>query len=162
MRELLAGERCTGRFVDRTDSSKLGYNGHSSSGVFFDYNRDGLVDLFLCNVGIFTKNESDKAGIFVPFGDAFAGHLKPGQRNERSILYKNLGNNQFTDVTDETGLVDTGWAGDASPLDANGDGWPDLYVLNMQGHDSYYENMDGERFEPKSRDVFPKTPWGAM
>ncbi|MCY3845698.1 MAG: CRTAC1 family protein, partial [Acidobacteria bacterium] len=50
----------------------------------------------------------------------------------------------------------------ASPLDANGDGWPDLYVLNMQGHDEYYENVGGEYFEKRSRELFPRTSWGAM
>ncbi len=151
-----------GQFSDRTASSGLGYNGHSSSGVFFDYNRDGLVDLFLCNVGVFTKDEVDSLGIHIPLEDAFAGHLKPAQRNERSILYKNLGNNRFSDVTEETGLIDNSWSGAASPLDVNEDGWPDLYVLNMQGHDEYYQNVEGKRFEKKSRAVFPKTSWGAM
>ena len=59
------------------------------------------------------------------------------------------------------GLLDSSWSGDASPVDFNGDGWQDLYVLNMQGHDSYYENVAG-RFVKKSREVFPKTPWGSM
>ena len=151
-----------GQFTDRTTSSGLEYSGHSSSGVFFDYDRDGLVDLFLCNVGVFTKDEVDPQGIHPPLGDAFAGHLKPEQRNERSILYKNLGDNQFAEVTRQTGLVDDSWAGDASPIDVNEDGWPDLYVLNMQGHDEYYQNVDGKRFEKKSREVFPSTSWGAM
>ena len=152
----------TGQFEDRTESSGLGYSGHSSAGVFFDYDRDGLLDLFLCNVGIFTTEETDERGIHPPLTDAFAGHLKPQLRNEQSILYKNLGNNKFADVTKEVGLVDNSWAGDASPIDANQDGWPDLYVLNMQGHDEYYENVEGKRFEKKSREVFPKTSWGAM
>ena len=65
-------------------------------------------------------------------------------------------------MTEERRLVDESWTGDASPLDANGDGWPDLYVLNMQGHDEYYENVGGEYFERRSRELFPRTPWGAM
>ena len=32
----------------------------------------------------------------------------------------------------------------------------------MQGHDEYYENMEGKYFRKRSRDVFPKTPWGSM
>jgi hypothetical protein len=55
------------------------------------------------------------------------------------------------------GLFDFSWNGDASPVDVNCDGWPDLYVLNMQGHDHYYENVEGGRFERRSREVFPKT-----
>ncbi len=47
-------------------------------------------------------------------------------------------------------------------MDANDDGWLDLYVLNMQGDDQYYENVGGTRFVKKSRAVFPRTSWGAM
>ena len=151
-----------GIFSDVTDSAGLGYVGHSSSAVFFDYNRDGLLDLFLCNVGVYTSDEIGPGGYFVGLSDAFEGHLQPEQRNESSILYENLGNNQFSDVTEERGLIDESWSGDASPIDVNGDLWPDLYVLNMQGHDQYFENVGGEYFERKSRDLFPNTPWGSM
>ena len=87
--------------------------------------------------------------------------MKP-DRLEQSILFKNVGDGRFVDVSEEMGLQDTGWSGDASPLDVNEDGWPDLYVLDMQGNDRYYENVRGERFVERSRSVFPKTPWGAM
>src|SRR4029077_3981220 len=45
-----------GHFKDITTSSGLGYVGHSSSAVFFDYNRDGRLDLFLVNVGRYTTD----------------------------------------------------------------------------------------------------------
>ena len=35
-------------------------------------------------------------------------------------------------------------------VDVNGDGWTDLYVLNMEGFDGYWENQAGERFVDKS------------
>lgn len=165
-----------GEFTDVTERSGLGYVGHSSSSVFFDYDRDGLLDLFLTNVGKYT---SDEIGIvtmepvrgerddveyefYRALPDGFAGHLKPEERNERSLLYRNEGDGVFADVTEETGLVDVCWSGDATPLDANADGWPDLYVLNMQGHDEYYENQEGRSFVRRSREVFPDTPWGSM
>jgi hypothetical protein len=58
--------------------------------------------------------------------------------------------------------VSTAWSGDASFTDLNGDGYPDLYVLNMQGDNHYYENAKGERFVERTDALFPKTPWGAM
>jgi hypothetical protein len=64
-------------------------------------------------------------------------------------------------VTRDAGLIDFSWTGDASPIDANADGWPDLYVLNMQGHDQYFENREG-RFERRTLEVFPNSPWGSM
>ena len=152
-----------GNFTDQTAKAGLGYNGHSSAGVFFDYDRDGLLDLFLCNIGVFTaKEEQGGGGYFKALTDAFAGHLKPKERNETSILYHNTGENKFVDVTEESGLIDVSWSGDASPIDLNDDGWQDLYVTNMQGHDEYYENVEGKVFRKRSREVFPKTPWGSM
>ena len=152
----------TGRFTDVTEASGLRHVGHSSAGVFFDYNRDGLLDLFLCNVGVYSTDRTGPGGYYVGVADAFEGHLQPEARNERSVLYENQGDNRFLDVTEERQLVDGSWTGDASPIDANSDGWPDLYVLNMQGHDEYYENVGGERFERRSRELFPRTPWGSM
>jgi hypothetical protein len=162
-----------GGFADATAKAGVGYQGHSSASVFFDYNRDGLVDLFVANIGQYTRHSAatevvgysrdqpEHANYHVGFDDAFAGHLKP-QRQERSILYENNGDNHFADVTVERRLVDTSWSGAATPFDANEDGWPDLYVLNMQGHDEYYENAGGDHFVRRSREVFPRTPWGSM
>jgi hypothetical protein len=152
-----------GVFRDITAAAGLGYVGHSSSAVFFDYDRDGLLDLFLVNVGRYTTDTTAGSGYkyYVAFEDAFSGHLKPA-RAERSILYRNQGGNRFVDVSRRTGLVDLSWSGDASVMDANEDGWPDLYVLNMQGDDQYYENAGGKQFVRRSRQVFPRTPWGSM
>jgi len=152
-----------GRFRDISAASGLNYSGHSSGAVFFDYNRDGRLDLFLVNVGRYTTDTIAGAGYqyYVAFEDAFSGHLKP-EREEPNILYRNDGKNTFVDVSKQMGIQDRTWAGDASILDANDDGWPDLYVINMQGDDEYYENARGQRFVRKSRDLFPKTSWGAM
>jgi hypothetical protein len=151
-----------GHFTDISEAAGVGYVGHSSASVFFDYNRDGRLDLFVVNVGRYTTDAvGGEANYYLGYVDAFEGHLKP-ERAERSILYRNDGRNIFTDVSEATGLVDTSWSGDASALDLNEDGWLDLYVLNMQGNDEYYENVDGTRFERKSREVFPKTSWGSM
>ena len=152
-----------GRFRDITSASGLNYVGHSSSAVFFDYNRDGRLDLFLVNVGRYTTNTvaGDGYKYYVAFEDAFSGHLKPA-RAERSILYRNEGGNRFVDVSQAAGVVDLSWSGDATAIDVNDDGWLDLYVLNMLGDDQYYENVGGKRFVKKSRQVFPRTSWGAM
>ena len=158
----------SGRFADITDRAGLAYSGHSSAAVFFDYDRDGLPDLFLANVGTYTTEERGRGGYYVGFNllpnglpDAFAGHLTP-ERTETSILYRNLGDGRFEDVSKATGLVDEGWSGDASPVDLNRDGFIDLYVLNMQGDDHYWENVDGKRFVERTKELFPRTPWGTM
>jgi hypothetical protein len=153
-----------GKFRDITTASGLGYVGHSSSAVFFDYNRDGLLDLFLVNVGKYTTDEIGGDGYRYYVGiaqDAFFSH-RFHQLDEESILFRNQGGNRFVDVSAAVGLQDRRWSGDASPVDVNGDGWTDLYVLNMQGDDEYYENDGGKRFVARGREVFPRTSWGAM
>ena len=159
----------TGTFKDISQDSGLDYKGHPSAAVFFDYNGDGLLDMFLTVVGQYTTDELKKASYskdspykyYAGFNDGFSGHLKP-ERTETSILFKNEGDNRFVDVSEKVGLQDESWSGAASPIDVNEDGWLDLYVLNMQGHDQYYENVEGKHFVDKSREVFPQTPWGSM
>ena len=162
-----------GKYQDVAEEAGLTYSGNSSEGGFFDYNRDGLLDLFVTNVGNYTTKEFaslryDETSTlprgdykyYVGTSDAFAGHLKP-ELSESSILYKNLDDGKFQDVTEAVGLRDDSWSGAATPIDANGDGWPDLYVLNMQGDDQYFADQLGEPVKRRSRDLVPRTPWGA-
>jgi enediyne biosynthesis protein E4 len=164
----------TGKFTDISARSGLNYKGHSSGALFFDYNNDGLLDLFLANIGNYTTevaipaktynadaNQEIEYEYYIGLEDAFHGHLKP-ERTEQSVLFKNEGDKRFVDVSAQSRLQDSSWSGDASALDANEDGWLDLYVLNMQGHDHYYENVQGKYFSDKSHEVFPRTPWGTM
>ncbi len=150
-----------GTFRDITASAGVGYVGHSSGAVFFDYDGDGLLDLFVTNVGVYTSNARGPGGYYVGLSDGFLGHLRP-ERAEASILYRNLGDHRFKDVTHEVGLVDRSWSGDATALDVNEDGFPDLYILNMQGGNHLWLNEGGKHFRDATADYFPKTPWGAM
>ncbi len=150
-----------GRFTDVTKKAGLEYSGHSSTGVFFDYDNDGHLDMLLTNVGVYTTDEKDSYGAYVGVDRAFEGHLIP-ERSEASTLYRNQGDGTFEDVTKQTGVHNLGWNGDASIADLNRDGLPDFYLLNMQGDDTYYENVDGEKFVDKTEEYFPKNPWGAM
>lgn len=150
-----------GRFQDVSREAGLDYVGHSSGAVFFDFDNDGLLDLFLTNVGVYTGDLKGRGGYYLAFPDAFYGHLYP-KRTELSVLYRNLGQGRFRDVSTEMNLHDASWCGDATVADLNRDGYPDLYVVNMQGDDHYYENQAGKRFVEKTAAYFPKTPWGAM
>ena len=150
-----------GTFRDITAQAGVGYVGHSSGAVFFDYDGDGLLDLFLTNVGVYTSNARGPGGYYVALSDAFLGHLHP-ERAEASILYRNLGGNRFKDVSREVGLVDLSWSGDATTFDVNADGFPDLYVLDMQGGDHLWLNEGGKRFRDATAQYFPKAAWGSM
>ncbi len=150
-----------GRFKDITKEAGVDYSGHSSGVVFFDYDNDGLLDLFVCNIGRYTFNQKGKGGFYLAHEDAFEGHMYPN-RTELSLVYHNLGKGRFQDVTQSLGLKNGDWTGDGSFCDLNGDGFPDLYLVNMQGEDSYYENQAGKAFIQRTSALFPRTPFGAM
>ena len=150
-----------GHFKDISHSAGVDLVSHSSGAVFVDYDNDGLVDLLVCNAGKYTTDAKGPDGAFVGLADAFDGHMYP-ERNEYPVLYKNLGHNRFKDVSGDVGLHPEGWCGDASFADLNGDGFPDLYFLNMMGANHYFENAGGKKFIEKTRQYFPRTPWGAM
>jgi len=150
-----------GAFRDITASAGVGYVGHSSGAMFFDYDGDGLLDLLVTNIGKYTTDEKGAGGYYVGLPDAFHGHIYP-ERSEASILYRNLGGGRFRDVSAETGFRDLSWSGDATMVDANGDGRPDVYLLNMQGSNHLWLNDGGRRFRDATASYFPRTPWGAM
>jgi len=159
-----------GHFTDVSKDSGVDYVGHSSGAVFFDYDNDGFLDLFLVNVGKYTTDQRGCGGYYVGRRDAFLGHFHP-ELTEHSRLYRNLGNYRFADATEAVGLPPAvppasgtfpSWSGDATFADLTGTGYPSLYVLNMQGQDHYYENQQGKRFVDKTLQYFPKTPFGSM
>jgi hypothetical protein len=149
-----------GHFHDITKEAGVGAAAHSSGAVFFDYNHDGLLDLLLCNVGVYTSDRKGAQGEYLALPDAFSGHMFP-ERYEFPILYRNMGHNHFQDVTAEAGLKPVGWAGDATFTDLNQTGWPEVYVLNMMGANHFYGNHDG-KFTEETKQYFPRTSWGAM
>ncbi len=150
-----------GHFKDISREAGVNLSAHSSGAVFFDFDGDGLVDLLVCNVGRYTSDVKGSHGEYVGLPDAFSGHLFP-ERFEYPVLYRNIGHNHFMDVTAESGLRPESWSGDASFTDLNGDGRPDLYILNMMGANHYYENAGKGKFVDKTARYFPRTPWGAM
>ncbi|GIW97352.1 MAG: hypothetical protein KatS3mg111_0685 [Pirellulaceae bacterium] len=90
----------------------------------FDYDDDGLVDLYLLN-------GSPLPGTPVPYAP-------PTNR-----LYKNLGGNRFADVTAEAGVGDTGYSLGVVAADYDNDGDTDLYVSNFGANRFFLNNGDG-------------------
>lgn len=151
-----------GRFRDISREAGVDHRGHSSGAAFVDMDRDGRLDLVVCNLGAFTQESAlGEGGYHRAMTNAFHGHLFP-ERFERKLLFRNLGGNKFRDVTAAMGWRDESWAGDVTFTDLNGDGYPDLYLPNMQGDDHYYENDGGRRLVERTAAYFPRTPWGSM
>ncbi|MFH0843412.1 MAG: CRTAC1 family protein [Bacteroidota bacterium] len=101
----------------------------SGSGVtVFDYNNDGLMDLYMMN-GTYLYGVSDDGGL--------------GFRETNDKLYKNNGNGTFTDVSASAGVNDTTWSMAAGAIDYDNDGDEDLYLLNYGPNIFYRNNGNG-------------------
>jgi hypothetical protein len=103
----------------------------TGSGVaFLDYDRDGLLDVYMINGGWLE-------GV----------HPSPGEghRGATNRLYRNLGGMKFADVTAQTKVGHAGYGMGAAVGDYDGDGDEDLYVLNY-GPNVLYRNDGAEGF----------------
>jgi len=91
--------------------------------ALIDYDRDGLVDVYITNsLTVDTRNDPKAA---------------------RSVLYRNLGGLRFEDVTDRAGVGHPGWAMGVCTGDADGDGRTDIYVTGLGRNYLYRNNGDG-------------------
>jgi enediyne biosynthesis protein E4 len=150
-----------GRFEDVTQAAGVSHVGHSQNALFFDYDGDGWLDLYLTNTASWTTDTFDtEQRYYVGKGEDFARVIHSPK--EFNILYRNDGTGHFVDVTEETGLKGRGWAGDAVAFDYNEDGRPDLLVTSMFGRAQLYRNNPDGKFEDVTLEVLGQTPWGGL
>ena len=108
--------------------------GNSMNATFFDYDKDGLLDLYvLNNVDIHELPSNYREKII------------DGSAPSNDRLYRNNGDNTFTDVTLEAGITIEGYGLGIAIADLNYDGWPDIYVSNdyLTNDILYTNNGDG-------------------
>ena len=119
-------------FVDQTEVAQLG--GQELIGgpsTVIDYDGDGLLDIYIGYFGNYLKGE-------LP---TLRRHNTNGIPNR---LFRNLGDFRFEDVTEGSGVANSGWTQAVGHTDINGDGWQDLIAGNDFGTNSYYiNNQDG-------------------
>ncbi|HUF65234.1 MAG TPA: VCBS repeat-containing protein [Gemmatimonadaceae bacterium] len=124
-----------GTFTDRTDEYGLGHVGYSTQALFFDYDRDGDLDMYLLNNSTHTER-----------GVSSRPQREPRHPRAGDKLFRNDGN-RFVDVSAEAGIHGgvEGYGLGVVASDLNMDGCPDLYVANdFQENDFlYYNNCDG-------------------
>ncbi len=132
---LLKNEK--GKFVDVTEQAGVGSKAFTYAAAVADYDGDGFLDLYLANYGVGAKN----------------------------ILYRNNGDGTFADVTDKAGVGDRSWSWMATWADVNGDGRPDLYVVNGRypaGEPNvlYLNNGDGTFRDASKESGLADPHWG--
>ncbi len=135
-----------GTFVDATRASGLlGRQGFSTSALWFDFDRDGLLDLFVCNY----VKWSPEHDVFCSLDGKNKSYCTPeAYRGETCWLLRNRGNGTFEDVTAKSGVFDTSSKSlGIAMLDYDGDNWPDLLVANDTQPNKLYRNLGNGTFE---------------
>jgi enediyne biosynthesis protein E4 len=134
------------KFEDVTSKTNLGGKGLvGGPATAFDFDRDGLLDLY---IGY--------------FGDYVHGELPTlSRRNSNALpdkLFRNKGGFVFEDVSAGSGIENTGWAQSVGHLDFDGDGWEDLICGNDFGTNAWYRNLGNGKFEDVSTKIGTDKP----
>ena len=141
-------------FTEMSREYGIDDEGLSQHAVFFDYDKDGDLDMYLLN------NSARSIGI---------NDLRTGQRDVRdpfggNKLYRNEGG-KFTDVSAAAGIYGSaiGYGLGVTVADINRDGWPDLYVSNdfFEKDYLYINNGDGT-FTEKLESMITEISMGSM
>ena len=135
-----------GTFVDATRSSGLfGRQGLSTSALWFDYDRDGYLDLFVCNY----VRWSPEHDVFCSLDGTHKSYCTPeAYRGDTCWLFHNRGNGTFEDVTATSGVFDSSSKSlGVAMLDYDQDGWPDLLVANDTQPNKLYRNLHNGKFK---------------
>jgi enediyne biosynthesis protein E4 len=135
-----------GTFVDATKSSGIaGRVGFSTSAVWLDYDRDGLLDLFVCNY----VRWSPEHDVFCSLDGTHKSYCTPeAYRGDTCWLFHNRGNGTFEDVTATSGIFDSSSKSlGVAMFDYEGDGWPDLLVANDTQPNKLYRNLRNGKFK---------------
>lgn len=157
---VLLRNRGDGTFEDVTTAAGVSHVGHSQTAVFFDYDNDGNLDLYVTNTAKWTTDAFDfVGGNFEGKADLRSVMTSPKEFN---ILYRNNGDGTFTDQTDSAGLRGRGWAGDVAVFDYDEDGFLDVFVPSMFGRGQLYRNSGHGTFSDVTEQTLGRTPYGAI
>jgi len=134
------------KFEDVTARGMLGGKGLvGGPATALDYDKDGLLDLYIGYFGDYLKGE-------VP---------TLSRRNSNALpdkLFRNKGNFVFEDVTAGSGVDNLGWAQSVGHVDFDGDGWEDLICGNDFGVNAWYRNLGNGKFEDVSSKIGTDKP----
>jgi len=128
LRNLLYVNKGDGTFVEQAQQFGISDTGYSIQASFFDYDKDGDLDLYVANQPANQTQLRQKLG-----------NKKHYQFTDK--FYRNNGNSTFTDVTEAAGIKNYSFSLSTSVSDIDGDGWPDIYVAcDYEEPDFFYRN----------------------
>ena len=135
-----------GTFVDVTERAGLGkHRGFGTSALWFDYDRDGHLDLFVCNYVKWSQQQD----VFCTLDGKHKSYCTPeAYHGSTCWLFHNRGDGTFEDVTARSGIFDTSSKSlGVAMLDFDRDGWPDLFVSNDTQPNKLYRNQRNGTFQ---------------
>ena len=141
-----------GTFLDVTAKSALQHHlGFSTSALWFDYDRDGLLDLFVCNYVRWSPDHD----VFCSLDGTHKSYCTPeAYRGDTCWLFHNRGDGTFEDVTATSGIFDSSSKSlGVAMLDFDQDGWPDLLVANDTQPNKLYKNLRNGKFKDVAIDA---------
>jgi hypothetical protein len=140
-----------GTFTDVTAKAGVGgalLNGKKMWSVgagWFDYNNDGLLDLFVVNYCVWEVNKDPYCRV----KEGVRAYCHP--KNYASLhntIYRNNGDGTFTDVSNELGIAQQFGKGmSVTFADYDGDGYLDAFVANDTTQNFLFHNLKGKKFE---------------
>jgi hypothetical protein len=127
-----------------TAKAGMGDPGFSTSAAWFDYDRDGRLDLFVANY-VTWSIEKD---LFCTLDGKVKSYCTPeSYKGASPTLYRNKGDGTFEDATKKAGLFDpTSMSVGVAIFDDNTDGWPDIFVANDTQPNRLFENRRNGTF----------------
>lgn len=138
--------RGDGTFEEVGARAGVGHVQWGTSAACLDFDNDGLLDLYVCNYGRWSLETNPYCGDQARGVRVFCSprSIEP----VHDVLYRNLGNGRFENVTEAVGLATVaGRSQGVVAADLNNDGWIDLYVGNDLQANSLFLNRGGSRFE---------------
>lgn len=123
-------------FVECAEKVGIADDGHSTQGVFFDFDKDGDLDLYVANYPYAKFNSPYKF---------YRRQVEEKNHQHSDRFYKNKGDGTFEDATATVGIQNYGLSLGVSVGDFNQDGWEDIYVSNdfATTDHFYFNNGDG-------------------
>jgi len=149
-----ADENGIPQFTEEAEARGLADEGQSTQATFFDYDKDGDVDIYIANypfTGFKTPNHT------------YYHKMKDPKWEDSDKLYANDGKGFFKELTKQAGLLNFGLSLSASVADYNNDGWLDIYVSNdFASPDFFYINNRDGTFTNQLKRSFQHTSFFGM